>query len=60
MDGSSGINKQPVYEQPNAPAQPTYSKQPAGEQDWQYGLFDCFSGADNLCMNLSPSEESEL
>jgi hypothetical protein len=58
MDGTNGMNKdasyqQPVYEQPNGPAQPSYSKQPAGESDWQHGLFDCFSGADNLCTALS-------
>jgi hypothetical protein len=41
--------QQPVYEQPTAPSQPSYTKRPEGEQEWQHGLFDCFESADNLC-----------
>ena len=57
MDRTNRMNKdapyqpqEPVYQQPAVEAQPSYSNQPTGEQEWQYGLFDCFSGTDNLCM----------
>lgn len=57
-DGTNKVasyeQQQPVYQQdviqqqPVTQAQPTYSKQP--ETEWQHGLFDCFEGADNLCL----------
>jgi len=37
-------------QQPLGQAQPTYTQQPIGETEWQYSLFDCFEGEDNLCL----------
>lgn len=41
-----------TYQQPQQPQQPmTYKPETSGvESDWSSSLFDCFTGADNLCM----------
>lgn len=52
--------QQPVYQQqPIQQAQPSY-KQPEGESEWQHGLFDCFEGANNLCILLPLSNALHL